>query len=140
MSKTLVSAPVPVTAQPLANSLGSMDLYKDYHVPFASDIDNEKRQQSHQHEDGDECDSHSHGHSHGHGGCHSTRTRKFLLPLFLAVLALGAFMAVACWGGSELFAGLGLDGWDLGMGLAKRATGNGNGTEESPFVKNKRSS
>lgn len=121
MSKLV--AQLPVNAQP--TTLGSMDLYRDYHaVPM-----DEKRVHNHQHHDGqqqcsdgDECEA-------SHKGCHGARTRRILLPLFFAFLALGAIFAVSCWGGGDLF-GMGLDG------LARRATGDT--TQDSPFVKNKR--
>ncbi|THU90631.1 hypothetical protein K435DRAFT_255147 [Dendrothele bispora CBS 962.96] len=123
-----------VTHQP--SSLHSMDVYQDFPI-------DEKRSQQ-QCQQG-ECGHHHDGlHDslsphHNHKRCHASRLRRFLLPLTISLLSLGAVLAFSC-----VYDMMGLLGYDSGSEgdggfLMKRqsngSTGSGNG--DNTFIDRK---
>lgn len=103
MSKTTQNT-MAVTNQPV--SLSSMNLYHS--------ID-EKNQHEHHNISSNPhaCECESNGPSASHKSCHNSRLRRFLVPALIALLTIGAVLALSCF----------VDFGGSGMGsLLKRAT------------------
>ncbi|TFK35681.1 hypothetical protein BDQ12DRAFT_737398 [Crucibulum laeve] len=79
---------LPVTNQPQAVDLSSMDLYRDYHEVNEKGV-------THEHGHGSECRQCAIT-SAGHKNCHNSRLRRFLVPIIVALLTLGVVLAFSC--------------------------------------------
>ncbi|KAK7448070.1 hypothetical protein VKT23_013826 [Stygiomarasmius scandens] len=115
-----------VTNQP--SSLSSMDVYQDFPV-------DEKRQ----HEFSQQCQHGecAHGHAHdlslNHRRCHSSRLRRFLLPVIISLLSLGAVLAFSCM--YDMMGMLGYGGNE--GGLMKRQSNGSSSSDSNTFVDRK---